>query len=157
MAKLEVSLKVESISRDILDYFTVTYDYTDFAGKTTSKTLTGPETVSFYVDNPNLGEVESCPFTVALTLNDKGTAAKTEVNYDGTLKYELDVNGYYGDGSLVTDSGKVQGVDSNLPFNDLNNFKNAVSRSGIEKITYKTFFCKTLSGEWHIGAVKAEN
>lgn len=153
VTKLEVSFKFQDVSQDVLDYFTIEFNYTDFEGKSDSKQITAPETISFAIDNPELGEEESCPFTVELKFTEKVKTAKAEGQYSNIVKYELDVNGYYSDGSLAIDSGSVQNNNTNMSYTDLDRFKSAVGRQGIEKITYKTFFCKTITDKWHIGVV----
>lgn len=157
VAKLEVCLDVETISQDILDYFTITYNYTDFKGNTVSKAIDAPTEISFSIDNPNLGEVESCPFTVELTFQEKGTPAKAEGQYMDGLVCNLNVNGYYSDGKLITDSGSIISLKDNMPYTTLDAFKKAIGKSSIKQITLKTFFCKTISGEWHIGTVRSDN
>lgn len=153
VSKLEVVLNMNKISADILDYFDVTYSYIDFEGKTVSQPITGPAQIAFSVANPTLGEEASTPFTVELSFKSKYTIAKEEGTYDSTLDYTLDVNGYDQKGQLITDSGKVQSSSSNIVFNadKFKAFQSTVRQCDISTIEYKTFFCKTLSGEWHIG------
>jgi len=153
VSKLEVVLDVETISKDILDYFDVTYTYVDFNGKTASTPITGPADIKFHIDNPQLGYNASTPFSVALTFTQKNTTQKESGNYDSSLKYQLDVNAYDQNGKLITDSGKISSCNSNIQYdgNKFSSFINSVKSSGIKQISYLTFFCKTDSGIWHIG------
>jgi len=157
VSKLEVVMNVESISNDILDYFTVQYIYTDFQGKTTTKDITKAEKITFSVNNPSLGEEASTPFTVELKMTEKGTAEKASGSYDSTIKYQLALNGYDNSGSLITDSGNLVNCSSNVPYDKFTSFVSAVKNCGISSITYKTFFCKTTSGVWHIGVEGKRN
>lgn len=157
VAKMEVVMNVEKIEGDVLDYFTFTYKYTDFAGNEQSKEITAPGQTAFSIENPEMKGEELCnPFTVELAVVEKGTAAKASGNYSGAIKWELDLNGYYKDGSLITDSGYMRKYDvsANLPNDNFDDFKRMATGGGIDRSTYGTFFCKTFSGEWHIGFEK---
>lgn len=157
VAKLEVKLTVDPISQDILDYFTVKYNYVDFYGNKVTKQITAPGTTVFSIDNPKLGEEASCPFTVELLFESNGKAAKTSGKYSQRMEYSLYVNGYYSDGSLITDSRAVQHTNSTIEFDNLDQFVKSTEKCGIASITYKTFFCQTISGEWHIGVDGTRN
>jgi len=154
VSKLEVVMNIETISSDILNYFNVEYTYIDFHGQTYKRNITGPESISFYINNPTLGEESSTPFTVQMTLTKKGTAQKESGSYDASFNWQLDVNAYDQKGNLITDSGRVQRFSSNVVYNNdkFSSFTSFVaSQAELTKITYTTFFCKTTSGEWHIG------
>jgi len=155
VSKLEVVMNVENISADVLNYFTVEYSYIDFKGQTVNKTITKPEKISFSIDNPSLGEVASNPFTVQLTLNSNESAPeKTSGTYDASFAWQLDVNAYDEKGQLITDSGKVQRFFSDLVYqNDrFSAYKGfLISQAKMSAIEYKVFYCKTISGQWHIG------
>lgn len=153
VSKLEVVLDVETISKDILDYFDVTYTYVDFNGETASTPITGPADIKFHVDNPQLGYDASTPFSVALTFTQKSTTQKESGNYDASLKYQLDVNAYDQNGKLITDSGKIINCTSNILYDNdkFASFVKAANSYAVKPISYQTFFCKTDSGIWHIG------
>jgi len=155
VSKLEVVMDIQSISADVLNYFSVEYAYVDFTGKTVKKAITKPEKISFSIDNPTLGEDPSTPFTVQLLCKqNKSATEKTSGTYDSSFVWQLDVNAYDQKGKLITDSGKVQYFSSNLVYqNDkFTAFKQFItSQAKMSAIEYKVFFCKTISGEWHIG------
>jgi len=158
VAKLEAALDVKEISSDVLDCFDITYTYTDFNGVPGSKAITGTGITSFTLSNPGLGEDASCPFTARLTFTPKSRTDKGG-EYDGTISYKLEVNAYYSNGSLVTDSSRstgrgVIGYSNNLPAKDLQTLQARAGEYSFKECTYKTFYCKTLSGEWHIGVEK---
>lgn len=150
VAKLEAVLNVKEISKDILDNFTVTYEYKDFNGVSSSRAVTGAGKIAFSIDNPSLGEEASCPFTAKLTFEPKTTTDRGTA-YDATIDYTLEVNAYYSNGEAVVDSGHVIKESSNLPAANLSAFQSQVAKYGFPAYTYKTFFCKTVSGQWHIG------
>jgi len=154
VSKLEVVMNIESVSSDILNYFNVDYSYKDFNGKTFTHSITRPESISFSIDNPTLGEDSSTPFTVQMTLTKKNTAEKKSGSYDASFNWQLDVNAYDQKGNLITDSGRVQRFSSDVVFSNdkFSSFTSFVtSQAELTNITYTTFFCKTTSGEWHIG------
>jgi len=155
VSKLEVAMNIENISADVLEYFTIEYIYTDFTGQTVKKPITKAEKISFSIDNPKLGEESSNPFKVQLKLTQNSdAAAKTTGTYDSSFTWQLDVNAYDQNGKLITDSGKVQRFSSNVVYeNDkFSAFKAFItSQAKMTTIEYKVFYCKTISGEWHIG------
>jgi len=155
VSKLEVVMNIENISADVLEYFTIEYVYTDFTGQNVKKAITKPEKISFSIDNPKLGEEPSNPFIVQLKLSQNaGASAKTTGTYDSSFTWQLDVNAYDQNGNLITDSGKVQRFSSNMVYeNDkFSAFKASITTEAkMATIEYKVFFCKTISGEWHIG------
>lgn len=154
VSKLEVVMNVEDISADILDYFTVEYIYKDFEGNIVTKAVTKSEKFSFSIDNPTLGEEASTPFTVQLKLTQKGTEAKPSGTYNSTFKWKLDVNAYDKTGGLITDSGTKRSYSRNATYDNDEFAKflaDVTSQAKMAATTYKTFFCNTVSGEWHIG------
>jgi len=154
VSKLEVVMNIETISSDILNYFNVDYAYIDFYGQTVERSITGPESISFSIANPTLGEDSSTPFTVQMTLTKKDAAQKESGSYNASFNWQLDVNAYDKKGNLITDSGRVQRFSSNVVY-DNDKFSSFISfitsQAELSNITYTTFFCKTTSGEWHIG------
>lgn len=155
VSKLEVVMNFENISADVLNYFSIEYTYVDFKGQTIKKDITKAEKIAFSIDNPTLGEESSNPFKVQLTFNPKKDASeKPTGTYDSSLTWQLDVNAYDQNGNLITDSGKVQRFSSNIVYDNdkFSSFKTMISNeASITAIEYKVFYCKTISGVWHIG------
>lgn len=158
VSKLEVIMNVSGISNDVLDYFDVEFNYVDFNGNSSQNAITQAKKFTFSIDNPALGEESSTPFTAELKFTQKDTLEKASGNYDSSLSWQLDVNAYDKKGNLITDSGLVQSRTSTDSYSSLANFVSYItSQASMTSITYKTFFCKTLSGEWHIGVEGTEN
>lgn len=153
VSKLEVVLNVETISKDILDYFDVVYSYINFEGDTVSTPITGTAEIKFHIDNPELGYDESTPFAVELAITPKSTAPKQSGSYDSSFEWQLDVNAYDQKGSLITDSGKISRFfeDAQFANDNFSAFSTNVCSGNLKAIKYMTFFCKTNSGVWHIG------
>jgi len=154
VAKLETVLNIEKISTDVLDYFDLTYNYVDYNGASASKTITGAGKITFSIDNPAIGEEDSCPFTVELVCTPKEKAEKTG-KYDATFHYTLEVNGYYSNGKIIEDSGHIILSNTDGEIDGLAAFQQRAKKDfPFAKSTYKSFFCKTTSGVWHIGTNK---
>lgn len=156
VTKVEVVCNVKALSQDILDNCDFVYNYTDFDGNKKSVPMTKAERILFSIDNPVFdGENLTKLCTVEVKATPKGEFTKS--TYNMQFNIEIGVNGYYSDGSLITDSydlgahPNIRTVLNHIVTTEVD-FKKDCGKLELEEKTFQVFYSKLLTGGHKIGA-----
>lgn len=152
LAKVALVANFGEISSDVLDYFKITFNLTDYLGKTQSYDITGPQTIKMTIENPKLKNKEPAyNHTIELLITKKNTPLRSEDQYDFIFNCDICAEGIYADGKTIKTTATGYRDHNNRKhtmsyIQDYLNYSQIHSESYGFYLTYNTGY-----GDWILG------
>jgi len=149
---VNVDFVMNRINSDILNYYDVSYIYTDFDGVTHTEAVKGTCSVRFKVNNPNLSDKTAYPFTVSLLFVPKtGVEPKASGSYNPQINYWLRIVALTDEGSTVLGSGNFHTQECTMTGQTFKHFNDFVNSFTIAEETLGINLRLNNINEWVFG------